>query len=194
MALRAMCKYCTLLTPSPSRETPTLWWPYWYRSSVTESLTFPMWTLLSEYGARAGCVSVEPPSGLQGAGVTAELAVTDGWFVSVITDNSESSLLDSFNCHFQWSRWSLVQAVSCRCFPSRGVLLWVILARAHAAYSSSLATRVRVTPTCLPSQMARSFSSISTVGCDLDLYSVWAELHSLLLQGASSSLRSTSEV
>ena len=29
-----------------------------------------------------------------------ELAVTDGWFVSAITDNSESSLVDSTNCHF----------------------------------------------------------------------------------------------
>ena len=60
-------------------------------------------------------------------------------------------------------------------------------------YSYTLAVGVRVTPAHLPSQMARSFSSISTVGCDLDLYSVWAELCSSLLWGASSSLTSTSE-
>ena len=41
--------------------------------------------------------------------------------------------------------------------------------------------------------MARSFSSISTVSCDMNLYSVHMELHSLLLQGASSLLASTSE-
>ena len=51
MALRAMCKYSTLLTPSPSRESPTLQQPYWYRLSVTESLMFPMRTLL-------GCTEV----------------------------------------------------------------------------------------------------------------------------------------
>ena len=148
---------------------------------------------LSEYGAGAGLVSVEPPSGLQGRGAMAELAIADGWFVGAITDNSESSLLDSINCRFQQSRRSLVQAVSCRHFPSQEVILWAILARARAAYSSTLAMQVKVTPACLPSQMARSFSSISTVSCDLDLYSVQAELHSSLLWGASSSLTSTSE-
>ena len=66
-----------------------------------------------------------------------ELAVADSWFVDAITDNSESSLLDSTNRHFQWLRWSLVWAVSCRCFPSWEVLLWAVLARAHAVYSSS---------------------------------------------------------
>ena len=121
------------------------------------------------------------------------LAVTDSWFVSVITNNSESSLLDSTNHCFQWSRWSLVWAISCRCFPSWEALLWAVLARAHATYSSSLAAQVRVTPACLPSQMARSFSSMSAEGCDPDLYSVWAELHSSLLLGASSLLMSTSE-
>ena len=125
--------------------------------------------------------------------MTAGLAVTDNWFVSAITDNSESSLLDSTDCHFWWLRWSLVQAISCRCFPSWEVLLWAVLARAHTAYSSTLATQVRVTPACLPSQMARSFSGMSTKGCDLDLYSVQVELCSLLLQGAGSSLMSTSE-
>ena len=78
MALRAMCKYSTLLTPSPSRESPTLRQPYWYRSSVTESLMFPMRTLPSEYGAGVGLVSVEPPSLSQGGGATMELVVTDG--------------------------------------------------------------------------------------------------------------------
>ena len=114
MALRAMCKYSTLLTPSPSRESPTLWWPYWYRSSVTESLTFPMRMLPSEYGARAGLISLKPPSLSQG-GVMAGLVVTEGWLVSVITDNSESSLLDSNNHCFQWLRWSLVLRVSYGC-------------------------------------------------------------------------------
>ena len=78
MALRAMCKYSTLLTPSPSRESLTLQQPYWYRSSVTESSTFPMRTLLSEYGARVGLISVEPPSLSQGGGVTTELVIADG--------------------------------------------------------------------------------------------------------------------
>ena len=45
----------------------------------------------------------------------------------------------------------------------------------------------------LPSQMARSFSGISTLSCDTNLYSVCVELHSLLLQGVSSLLASTSE-
>ena len=132
----------------------------------------------SEYGAGAGLISVEPPSGLQGGGVTEELAITESWFVGAITDNSESSLLDSINHCFEQLRQSLVWAVLCRCFPSQEVLLWAILARARTAYSSTLATQVRVTPPCLPSQMARSFSGISAMSCDLDLYSVRAELHS----------------
>ena len=101
--------------------------------------------------------------------------------------------MDSTNHHFWWSRQSLVLAILCRCFPSWEALLWAILARACTAYSSSLAVWVRVTPTCLPSQMARSFIRISTEGCDPDLYSVWMESHSSLLQGAGSSLVSTSE-
>ena len=147
-ALRAMCKYYTLLTPSPSGESPTIWWPYWYRSSVTEPLTFPMWTSPSEYGARAGHILVGPPSGLWGGGVTVELAVADSWFIGVITDNSESSLVDSTNHCFRWLRRSLVLAISCRCFPTQEALLWAILARACTAYSSSLAMWVRVTPAC----------------------------------------------
>ena len=51
------------------------------------------------------------------------LVVTDGWFVGAITDNSESSLVDSINHHFRQSRQSLVWAVSCKCFPSQEVLL-----------------------------------------------------------------------
>ena len=78
MALRAMCKYSTLLTPSPSREGPILQQPYWYRSLVIESTTFPMRLLPSEYGARVGLVSVEPPSLSQGGFVTTELVVADG--------------------------------------------------------------------------------------------------------------------
>ena len=62
MALRAMCKYSTLLTPSPYREGPILWRPYWYRSLVIESSMFPMRTSPSEYRAGVGLVSVEPPS------------------------------------------------------------------------------------------------------------------------------------
>ena len=54
----------------------------------------------SEYGARAGLVSVEPPSLSQGGGVMTELVITDSWFVGAITDNPESSLVDSINCHF----------------------------------------------------------------------------------------------
>ena len=66
------------------------------------------------------------------------------------------------------------------------------LARAHAAYSSILATWVRITPTYLPSQMARSFSGISTLSCDTNLYSVHVELNSFLLQGVGSLLALTS--
>ena len=87
----------------------------------------------------------------------------------------------------------MVLAVLCRHFPSWEALLWAILARAHAEYSSSLATWVRVTPTCLPSQMARSFIGISTEGCDPDWYSVQIELCSSLLWGAGSLLVFTSE-
>ena len=65
---------------------------------------FPMGTLPSEYGAGTGHVSVEPPSGLQGGGAMAELAIADGWFVSAITNNLESSLLDSINRQFQQLR------------------------------------------------------------------------------------------
>ena len=67
------------------------------------------------------------------------------------------------------------------------------MARARATYSSILAMWVRVTPTHLPSQMARSFSRISTLRCDTNLYSVHLELRSSLLQGASSLLASTSK-
>ena len=168
MALRAMCKYSTLLTPSPSRESLTLQQPYWYRSSVTESSTFPMRTSPSEYGARVGLVSVEPPSLSQGGGVTMELVVADSWVVGEIINNSESSFMDSINHHFRWSRWSLVRAVSCKCFPSQEVLLWAILARACAAYSSILVAWVRDTPAYWPSQVARSFSGISALSSDMN--------------------------
>ena len=67
------------------------------------------------------------------------LVIADGWLVGVITDNSESSLLDSNNHRFRQLRQSLVQAVSCKHFPSQEALLWALLARAHAAYSSTLA-------------------------------------------------------
>ena len=79
---------------------------------------FPMRTLLLEYGAGVGLISVEPPSLSQGGGAMTELVVADSWFVGVITDNSESSLVDSINCCFQRLRRCLVWAVSCRCFPS----------------------------------------------------------------------------
>ena len=84
---------------------------------------FPMRTSLSEYGTRAGLVSVEPPSLSQGGGATVELVIADSWFVGAITDNSESSLVDSINCHFWRSRWSLVWAISCKCFPNWEALL-----------------------------------------------------------------------
>ena len=45
----------------------------------------------------------------------------------------------------------------------------------------------------LPSQMARSFSGISTLSCDMNLYSVHVELHSSLLLGVGSLLALTSE-
>ena len=82
-----------------------------------------MRTSVLEYGAGAGLISVEPPSVSQGGGATVELVITDGWFVSVITDNSESSLVDSSNRRFRQSRQSLVRAVSCKHFPSWEVLL-----------------------------------------------------------------------
>ena len=84
---------------------------------------FPMRMLLSEYGAEAGLVSVEPPSLSQGGGAMVELVIADSWFVGAITDNLEFSLVDSSNCCFQQSRRSLVQAISCKCFPSQEVLL-----------------------------------------------------------------------
>ena len=67
------------------------------------------------------------------------------------------------------------------------------MARACTAYSSILVVRVRVTPAYLPSQMARSFSGISAVSCDTNLYSVHVEWCSLLLRGAGSLLALTSE-
>ena len=193
MSLKVMCKYSILLTPSPSRESPTLWQPYWYRLLVTESSTLSMRTSSLEYGAGVGLVSVEPPSLSQGGGAMTELVITDGWFVGEIIDNSESSFVDSINCHFWQLRRSLVRAISCKCFPSREVLLCAVLARACAVYSSILAAQVRVTPTHLPSQMARSISGISALSCDMNLYSVRVELHSSLLWGAGSLLVSTSE-
>ena len=72
-----------------------------------------------EDGAGVGLVLVEPPSLSQGGGAMTELVVADGWFVGAITDNSESSLVDSINRHFWWSRWSLIRAISCKCFPSQ---------------------------------------------------------------------------
>ena len=50
-----------------------------------------------------------------------------------------------------------------------------------------------VTPTYLPSQMARSLSDISALSNDMSLYSVHVELRSSLLCGAGSLLASTSE-
>ena len=82
-----------------------------------------MRTLPSEYGAGAGLILVESPSLSQGGGATVELVITDGWFVGAITNNSESSFMDSSNCHFQQSRWSLVQAILCKRFPSWEALL-----------------------------------------------------------------------
>ena len=61
------------------------------------------------------------------------------------------------------------------------------------AYSSILAAWVRVTPTYLPSQMARSLSNISTLSSDTNLYSVHVELRSSLPCGAGSLLGSTRE-
>ena len=122
-----------------------------------------------------------------------ELVVAGSWFVSEIINNSESNFVDSINHCFRWSRRSLVWAILCQRFPSWEVLLCAILARACAAYSSILAAWVRFTPAYLPSKMARSFSGISALSCDTNLYSVHVELHSLLLQGASSLLASTSE-
>ena len=135
----------------------------------------------SEYGARVGLVSVEPPSLSQGGGAMTELVVTDSWFVGEIIDNPESNFLDSINRCFQQLRWSLVWAILCKCFPSQEALLCAILARAHAVYSSILAAWVRVIPAHLPSQMARSFSGISALSCDMNLYSVHVELCSSLL-------------
>ena len=143
MALKAMCKYSTLLTPSPSRESLTLRQPYWYTSSVTESSTLPMRMLPSEYRARVGLVSVEPPCLSQGGGAMTELVVADGWVVGDIINNSESSFMDLINHCFWQLRRSLVQAVSCKHFHSREALLWAVLARAHATYSSILAARWR---------------------------------------------------
>ena len=82
-----------------------------------------MRTLLSEYGARVGLVSVEPPSLSQGGGAMMELVVADGWVVSEIINNSESSFMDSINRRFQQLRRSLVRAILCKRFPSREVLL-----------------------------------------------------------------------
>ena len=133
-------------------------------------------------------MSVRPPSGLEGGGVTAVLAVMGDWFVSACTDNLASSCVDSTSCHFRQLRSSLVLAVPCKCFPSQEVLLWAVLARACAAYSSSLAAWVSVTPTCLPSQMARSFIRISDEGGDLGSCTAQMEFHILLLLGAGSLL------
>ena len=52
-----------------------------------------------------------------------ELVITDGWVISEIIDNSESSFMDSINHCFRWSRQSLVQAISCKHFPSQEALL-----------------------------------------------------------------------
>ena len=81
---------------------------------------------LLEYRARGGLVSVEPPSLSQGGGVMTELVVTDSWFVGEITDNSESSLVDSINHCFWWLRWSLVWAILCKHFPRRLFIIAII--------------------------------------------------------------------
>ena len=52
-----------------------------------------------------------------------ELVITDGWVVGEIIDNSESSFVDSIKRHFRWLRRSLVQAISCKHFPSWEALL-----------------------------------------------------------------------
>ena len=134
-----MCKYSTLLTPSPSRESPTLQRPYWYRLLVTESLTLSMRTSLLEYGAEVGLVSVEPPSLSQGGGAMMELVISGGWFVGEIIDNSESNFVDSINCHFggrdgPWSgpshvNISLVRKCYCVLFWQEHVLCTLLFWR-----------------------------------------------------------------
>ena len=101
--------------------------------------------------------------------------------------------MDLINHLFWWLRQSLVWAVSCKRFPSQEALLCAVLARARTVYSSILAVRIRVTPTYLPSHMARSLSNISALSSDTNLYSVHVKLCSLLLCGAGSLLASTSE-
>ena len=121
------------------------------------------------------------------------LAVMDDWIVGACTNNSESSWVDSTNQRFQRSRQSLVLAISCKCFLSWEALLWAILARVCTAYSSSVAVWVSVTPACLTSQMARSFTRISNEGWDPGWYTAWMELHNSLPLGAGSLLTFTSE-
>ena len=70
----------------------------------------------------------------------------DDWFVSAGTDNSESSLVDSTNHHFQGLRWSLVLAVSCRHFPSWDVSLYAVLAGACLVYPSKQTAQMYDTP------------------------------------------------
>ena len=180
MALRAMCKYSTLLTPSPSRESRTLQRPYWYRLSVTESSTFPMRMLLSEYGAGAGLILVEPLSVSQGGGVIAGLVIADSWFVGAITDNSESSLLDSNNHCFQRLRWSSSPGHLMQAFPQSGSATVGCLGQSthcilfHSGHAGKSHPHMFTQPN---GQVLQQHIH------DPDLYSVWAELHSSLLTG-----------
>ena len=122
--------------------------------------------------------------------MTVELAVSDDWFVSVSTNNS---LLTCFNLSSRQSRWPFDLAISYRRFPMQAALLYAVLVRAHWVYPSKQAAQMYVIPTYLPSQMARSFISISNGDWFPGSYVAWIELHSSLLLVASRSLAFISE-
>ena len=164
MALRAMCKYYRVTYALPLYREFNWSDNRSCRGHWLLSPQYPMWMLLSLYGAGMGCISVEPPSVLKRSAATLEPVVTDSWFVSACTDNSSSSCFDMSSHILLQLRWSLVLSTLYRHFPRWEALLWAILARAHVAYPSKWAACIFDNLAYLPSQMATSFIGISNGG------------------------------
>ena len=77
------------------------------------------------YGAGAGHISVKPSSILEGGAATLEPAVTDGWFVGVITNNSLSSCLDVSSHTFLWPRQSFYCNTFCFLFDIKDLIFFL---------------------------------------------------------------------
>ena len=187
MALRAMCEYYGILTPSPSRDSPTdptILFVEIVSYLVTNVPHVDVAVIV--WGWRRPHFNWTPFFIIRG-GVTLLFIVADDWFVGAHTDNSSLSCFNASSHILLQSRWSLDLAVSCRCFLMWEALLWAVLVRACMAYTSKWAGWMYVIPVYLPSQMARFFIRIFNGGWIPGSYIAWIESCSLPLLGTARS-------